>query len=142
MNTVIQIKQTLLGIGAAAGGAVAVLFGCNLVLMRTLLIFMAVDYASGLLLAAVFKRSCKSESGALCSKAGFLGLARKAGALMMLLIANQLDTVLETSYIQSSLCLFLMGNEGVSILENLGLMGVPYPAFLRSAIDALRKKID
>ena len=43
---------------------------------------------------------------------------------------------------RAGVCLFFTANEGLSILENLGLMGVPYPGFLRDMLEAMRKKND
>jgi toxin secretion/phage lysis holin len=103
---------------------------------------MAADYITGLAVAAVFKRSNKSESGTLDSKAGFRGLVKKCAILLLVYIAVLLDAAVGTHYVRSAVVLFFIGNEGLSLLENVGLMGVEYPAFLRNTLQALRDNGD
>ena len=70
-------RMSVCSIMGVIGSAIAALFGGWDSALITLIIFMAVDYISGLIVAGVFKASPKSESGALESKAGFKGLCRK-----------------------------------------------------------------
>lgn len=56
--------------------------------------------------------------------------------------AAMLDRLTGAAYIRTAVCLFFIGNEGLSILENTALMGVPYPAFVRNALEAMRDKGD
>lgn len=53
-----------------------------------------------------------------------------------------LDSAIGAEYIRTAVILFFIGNEGLSLLENLGLMGVPFPAFLKRALEALREQGD
>lgn len=110
--------------------------------MTTLLIFMAVDYLSGLIVAGVFKQSKKSENGALDSRAGFKGLCRKGMILIVVLIAYRMDLLLSTTYIRDMVVIGFCTNELVSIVENAGLMGIPLPAVITKAIDVLKKKAE
>ena len=55
-----------------------------------------------------------------------------------MLVAVRLDLLAEGAYARTAVLLFLIGNEGLSVLENLGLMGAPYPAFLKNALSVLR----
>ena len=103
--------------------------------MTTLIIFMVIDYATGIIVAGVFHRSGKSKSGALESRAGFKGLCRKGMILLILLVACRLDLMLGTGYIKDCVCIAF-----VSIIENAGLMGVPIPQVLIKAIDVLKAK--
>lgn len=124
---------------AAAGSALAAALGGWDGGLETLVWCMAVDYLMGLMVAGIFHRSGKSESGALDSRAGFLGLVRKGAELLLVLVANRLDGALGGgAYARTAVILFFTANEGLSILENLGLMGVPYPAFLQAALEVLR----
>ena len=120
------------GIAAAFGG-----WGAG---MSTLCIFMAIDYITGLLVAGVFHASKKSESGRLDSRAGFKGLLRKGMILLIVLIAARLDILLNTTIVRDAVVIAFCANEAISIVENAGLMGVPIPAALRRAIDALSQK--
>ena len=120
------------GIAAAFGG-----WGAG---MTTLCIFMAIDYITGLLVAGVFHASKKSESGRLDSRAGFKGLIRKGMVLLIVLIAARLDILLNTTIVRDAVVIAFCANEAISIIENAGLMGVPIPAALRRAIEALDQK--
>ncbi len=134
------MKNGLLALLALTGSAVAQLLGGWDSELQTLLICMGLDYLTGLLVAGVFKRSAKSADGALDSRAGFRGICKKGAELLLVLLATRLDRALGGSFSRTAVILFLIANESLSVLENLGLMGVPYPAFLRDALEVLRQK--
>lgn len=136
----IRIKEILTACVGALGGWLSWLYGGFSDAMLVLVVFMALDYATGLIVAGVFHKSSKSESGALESKAGWKGLCRKGVTLMIVMMAALLDRVLGTSYIKDAVIVGYIFNEGLSILENAALMGVPYPKALKSALDLLNKK--
>ena len=123
----------------AVGGFVAMAFGGWSEALITLIVFMAVDYVTGLAVAGIFKKSKKSENGALESRAGFKGLCRKGVALLIVLVAVRLDIIMHTSYIKDAVIIAFVANESISIIENAGLMGVPVPSIIAKAIDVLRK---
>ena len=123
-----------------AGGFVAAMFGGWSDALITLIVFMSIDYATGLIVAGVFKKSKKSESGALESRAGFKGLCRKGVALLIVLVAVRLDIVMHTSYIKDAVIIAFIANESISIIENAGLMGIPVPNVIAKAIDVLKEK--
>ncbi len=135
-----HIKNGALALLAAAGGLLAQALGGWDTALQSLVFCMAVDYLTGMLVAGVFRRSGKTESGALDSRAGFHGLCKKAGELAAVLVAARLDLLLGSEWARTAVILFFVGNEGLSILENVGLMGVPYPAALRQALEALREQ--
>lgn len=122
------------------GSLIAGLFGGWDTSIRALLIFMAVDYLMGLACAGIFRKSPKTASGGLQSKAGWKGLCRKVATLALVIVAAQLDAVLQTSYIRDAVCIAFMVNELISMIENVGLMGVNFPEPLKRAIDLLQKK--
>lgn len=122
------------------GGAIAAMFGGWSDALITLIVFMSIDYATGLIVAGVFKKSKKSESGALESRAGFKGLCRKGVALLIVLVAVRLDIVMHTSYIKDAVIIAFIANESISIIENAGLMGIPIPGVIAKAIDVLKEK--
>ena len=127
------------GIGAV-GGAIAALFGGWSSAMATLLIFMAIDYITGMVVAGVFHKSGKSENGALESRAGWKGLCKKCMTLLFVLIAHRLDLAIGVSYMRDAVVIGFIANELISITENAGLMGVPLPAVITKAIDILKGK--
>lgn len=136
------VKNGVFAVAAAAGGFIANELGGWDVLLRVLVGMMAVDYLTGLLIAAIWKKSNKSESGALDSEASFKGLARKCMILLLVYVAVLLDTAIETNYIRSAVIIFYIGNEGLSLLENLCVMGVPHPKFLENVLQVLRDNGD
>ena len=127
------------GIGVV-GGFIASLFGGWDAASITLLMFMVIDYISGLIVAGVFHNSNKTETGTLESKAGWKGLCRKCMTLLFVLIAYRLDLALGVAYIRDAVIIGFMANELISIVENAGLMGLPLPAVITKAIDVLTKK--
>lgn len=125
-----------------AGGFIASLFGGWGASLTTLLIFMGVDYATGLIVAGVFHKSQKSEDGALESRAGWKGLCRKGVTLLVVLVACRLDMVTGSNFIRDATVIAFIANETISIVENAGLMGVPIPEVVVKAIDILKQKSD
>ena len=127
------------GIGVI-GSIIASLFGGWDTGLITLLIFMGIDYFSGLVVAGVFHKSNKTESGALESKAGWKGLCRKCMTLLFVLIAYRLDLAIGVDYIRNAVIIGFMANELISIVENAGLMGLPLPDAINKAIDVLTEQ--
>lgn len=129
--------MTIIGI---VGSFIASLFGGWDAGLATLLIFMGIDYVSGLVIAGVFHKSNKTESGALESKAGWKGLCRKCMTLLFVLIAYRLDLAIGVDYIRNAVIIGFMANELISIVENAGLMGLPLPDAINKAIDVLTEQ--
>lgn len=136
------MKHTICGIFGIVGSTIASFFGGWDAGLATLLIFMAIDYVSGLAVAGIFKNSKKTESGALESKAGWNGLCRKCMTLLFVLIAYRLDLVIGVNYIRDAVIIGFIANELISIVENAGLMGLPLPDAINKAIDVLTQKSD
>lgn len=134
------MKNTICTTIGAAGSAIAALFGGWDTGLVTLLIFMGIDYASGLVVAGVFHNSKKTKTGALESKAGWKGLCRKGMSLLFVLIAYRLDLAIGSNYIRDAVIIGFIVNETISIVENAGLMGVPLPKVINKAIDILTSK--
>lgn len=105
-----------------------------------LLIFMCTDYITGLILSGVFKKSKKTKSGGLSSEIGFKGLIKKVCIILCVIVANMLDYVLKTNYIRNVVIISFITNEVISIIENLGLIGVKIPKVITNAIDILKGK--
>lgn len=135
-----NIKVWVTSAIGAVGGFISAAFGGWTSAMTTLIIFMAIDYITGLLVAGVFKKSKKTKNGALESRAGFKGLCRKGVMLLVVLVACRLDIELHTTYIRDAVCIAFIANETISIIENAGLMGVPIPKVITKAIELLKSK--
>ena len=125
---------------AFLGSLISRLFGGWTEDMVTLVIFMAIDFVMGLVVAGVFHNSTKSKTGALNSRAGWMGLCKKVVMLTFVLVAYRMDILLETSYIKTTVIIGFIANEGISIIENAGLMGLPLPDVVKKAVDILKDK--
>ena len=137
-----KLKDLFVAVIGAIGAFIASLFGGWDAAMTTLVVFMGVDYLMGLIVAGVFKKSGKSENGALDSRAGFKGLLKKSIVLLIVLVAYRLDLVLGSTFIKDAVIIGYIANETISIIENAGLMGIPIPDVIKKAIDILKKKSD
>ena len=140
MNSAVQMKNVVLGVLATAGSLVTQALGGWDMALRVLIWFMVLDYVTGWLVAAVWHKSSKSETGALASNAGFKGLIKKCMILALVWMAAMLDRVTGSDFVRTAVCLFFIANEGLSILENTAIMGVPYPAFVKNMLDAMKEQ--
>ena len=133
-------KDLICGLSGTVLGAVAQAFGGWDTSLATLLVFMALDYLTGLVAAGIFHKSNKTKSGALESNARFKGLCRKGAILVLVLIGARLDLLLGVHYVRDSVCIAFLMSEGISILENVCLMGVVPPQILRKALALLQEQ--
>ena len=106
------MKETICTAFGLVGSFLAALFGGWDSALATLLIFMGVDYVTGLMVAA----AGKSPKGKLSSKVGWKGIAKKCIILLLVLVAARLDVVLGTSYVRAGVCIAFLCNEVISIL--------------------------
>lgn len=128
---------TILGILAASG---VKLFGGWTPTLNIVLILMGIDLAAGFLVAAVFKKSPKSESGAASSSAMLKGICKKIMMIFLLAVAHQLDLALGVDYIMLAATYGFIANESLSIVENAGLMGIVKSDVIINAIEVLKGK--
>ena len=119
---------------AAIGGFCGTLWGALDGVMMALLVFIAIDYITGLMVAIVNKT--------LNSSVGFKGLAKKVFILLLVLIANILDVHIMggSGVVRGVVIAFYLANEGISILENAGKLGVPYPQKLKDVLEQLKEE--
>ena len=134
------MKDTFCAAVGAIGAAIASLYGGWDAALQTLIIFMAIDYITGLIVAGVFHTSPKTKTGTLESRAGWKGLIRKGETLLIVLVACQLDAVMATRFVRDAVVIGFICNETISIVENAGLMGLPIPAALTKAVDILKQR--
>ena len=102
-------------------------------LLTALLVFMVLDYVSGVVIAYKEKR--------LSSEVGFWGLVKKCMILVLVTVGHFLDLHVlggTSSMFRSGVVGFFLANEGLSILENAGKLGVPLPEFLKKALEQLK----
>lgn len=111
--------------------------------VEALLIFMSVDYITGILAAIVWKSSKKTSNGYFESHACFKGLLKKGIILAIILIAAELDQITTNqNYIRNTVVLFFIANEGLSLLENLCIMGIPFPEIIKNSFISLKDKVN
>ena len=122
------------------GGTIATAFGGWDAALTTLVIFMAIDYVTGLIVAGVFHTSNKTDTGALESRVGWKGLCKKGMTLLIVLIACRLDLMMGTNFVRDAVVIGYIANESISIIENAGLMRLPIPKVIVKAIEVLRQQ--
>lgn len=135
-----ETKAAVMTGAGVIGGMISQAFGGWDAALITLLIFMAIDYVSGLIVAGVFQASDKSASGSLSSIACWQGLLKKGMTLVIVLVAARLDIVLGTAFVRDAVVIAYIVNETISIIENAGLMGLPVPDVIMQAIEQLQGK--
>lgn len=108
--------------------------------LRLLTVMMGIDYLTGVVCAWVWHKSPKTENGGISSAVGIKGLLRKGAIVLVVLIAAELDRVTGEAVTRNAVIFFFAANEGFSIIENLGIMGVPFPAVVKNAFEVLRNK--
>ena len=134
------MKETLCTVCGIAGAFIAKLFGGWDAALTTLIIFMVIDYITGMAVAGVFHKSTKTENGALESRAGRKGLCSKGVMMLVVLVACRLDITVGSTFIKDATVIAFIVNETISIIENAALMGVPIPMPIVQAIDILVKR--
>lgn len=120
-------------IGSAIGTVCIYLFGGLDIALQSLLVFMAIDYITGLMKAYKQKK--------INSKVGILGILKKFGFLCLVAVGCVIDHLTgETGFIRTSIIYYLVANEGLSILENLGAIGILVPDFIKDKLEQLKNK--
>lgn len=124
----------------AIGSIIASLMGGWNESITTLFIVMVIDFTTGLMVAGIFHKSKKTESGALESNACFKGICKKVLILFFVLIGHRVDLMIGTDYIRNAVCIAYICSDTISIIENAGLMGLPVPQAVINMIDILKRK--
>lgn len=109
------------------------LFGSWDLALQVLIVFMILDYGTGVLYAYLTDQ--------LNSEVGFKGLVKKCMILVVLIIGVMLDRIVGngTWVFRTLVCYFYIANEGISLLENVGNIGIPIPNKMRQALEQLNK---
>lgn len=132
---------------AACAGVVVGLFGGMDTMLIVLFAFMAIDYATGLL-AGILGKSTKTPTGHISSEIAWKGLVKKIGELVAVIVGVLMDKLameglgFTSAIFRSGIMLYIIATEGISILENLGTIEVPLPAFVMRALEALQRQAD
>lgn len=132
----------IIGVMTAAGGLLGWCLGGWDTLLLTLVVAMGIDYATGVMVAAIFHTSPKTDGGRLDSQVGWKGLAKKICTLMIVGLAYMVDQIVGVDYIRAATIIGFLCNEALSIFENAGHMGVKIPRPVLNAIEELFEKYD
>lgn len=132
MSKLNEIGQSIVVGFAAIGTCISSFLGGWDLLLKALVVFIVVDYVTGVICAIVEHK--------LNSKIGFKGIAKKFLILAIVGLAFMLDKAVGTNVLRNMAILFYIANEGISILENSTKIGVPYPQKLKDILDQLKKE--
>ena len=118
------------------GTCIVYAFGGVDLILRVLLFFIVLDYITGLMKA--FKNKDLSSS------VGWNGLMKKIGTLIAVIVAHQMDKIDPTGsqLFRNAVVTFFIANEGVSLVENLAIIGVPVPSILKRALKAWKEETE
>ena len=131
MEKIINYLKCVISVG---GTVFTYLFGSWDKALAILICFMIMDYITGII-KAWYKKELSSDTG-------LHGLARKGTILIVLIIAVLLDRLLNegTWVFRTLVCYFYIANEGISILENIAVLNVPFPAKIKEVLIQLQEK--
>lgn len=133
-------KIELETIAGSIGGAIGILFGNAYSTVPILFMFMGIDIVTGVINAVINDASRYGKG--LNSDALFKGALRKVLKLILVIVGAQLDTALKLDYCAATVSCYLVGVEGVSILENLVVAGVPVPKFISDILTVMQDQFD
>lgn len=120
---------------AVLGAIVTFLLGGWSPLLQVLVIFIAIDYVLGVMVAFAY--------GELSSAVGFKGIAKKVVILTLVAVAYAIDTIMgDNTFTRDAVIFFYIANELISILETAGKTNLPIPKVLRKAVETLHSKGD
>lgn len=134
----VNYKDAACAVFAGIGAWIAQIYGGWTQAMTALVVFIIADVATGLL-CGLAKKSPNTEGGGLSSKVMREGAAKKVEIFFILLIAAWLDVAMHVTIWKDAACIYYIAEEGLSILENAGALGLPIPDKLKNAIEALKK---
>ena len=119
---------------SAVGGAIGWFFGGMDGLIYALLVFVIADYITGVMCAIADKK--------LSSEVGFKGICKKVLIFVMVGIGHVMDTYLigNGEVLRTAVIFFYCSNEGFSMLENAGHLGLPIPAKLKDILEQLHDR--
>ena len=127
-----QIVSTMQYVFAGVGGFMGWFLGGLDGFLYALIMFVAIDYLTGLMVAYVQKK--------ISSEVGFRGICRKVAIFCLVGVGHVLDTqvIQNGSVLRTAVIFFYLSNEGISIMENIAIIGLPVPKKLKDVLEQLR----
>lgn len=126
---------------AVVMGTISAILGGYDALLEAMFILMILDIVCGVIDAGFFNHSKYSKNG-LTSEGLVKGAIRKCMLLCIVAIAVVLDKILAMDYIRNCAVIYFIATEGLSLLEHMIAMGVPFPKFLKEILEVLLEKAD
>ena len=139
----INTKAAVISFAGVCGGIFTSVFGVWSDDVLALLVLMAIDFITGLIVAGLFQSSPKTQSGGLSSKECLKGIAKKVCELLLVAAAYQADKLIGVEYVRIFTIWGLCAAEIISIMENAGAMDIlpaSVQAVFKRVIDVLNKK--
>lgn len=133
MKNVVDEVQYLF---TAMGGALGAVLGGWDGFLYALILFVVIDYFTGVMVAVYQKK--------LSSEVGFHGIMKKVFIFCLVAIAHVVDSriIQNGSVLRTAVIFFYISNEGISIMENASVLGLPVPRKLQEVLDQIREKED
>lgn len=123
-------KSIVSGFIAVIGASIVSMLGGWDMGLQALVVFVTLDYATGLTNAFINKK--------LNSDIGFRGIAKKVVIFALVVVAHMLDKLSGQAILRNLVIFFYIGMEGISILENCKGIGIPLPKQLVEALDKMK----
>ena len=136
-----KVKTIVSGFAGIVGTIITHYLGGWDLLLDTLVMFMVIDYLTGLYIAGVLHKSPKTQSGGLSSTKGYHGIVKKLLVIMFVAMMYRLDIVFNIDYLRNGTIIAFLFQESISIIENAGLCGVKIPEVVKNGIDLLNQGV-
>lgn len=131
-----DVANTMQYIFAAMGGSLGAVLGGFDGFLYALIVFVVVDYMTGVMVGILNKE--------LSSQIGFRGIFKKVVIFSLVAVAHIIDThvIQNGSVLRTTVIFFYLSNEGISILENAALIGLPIPKKMKDVLEQLKENED
>lgn len=128
-----DVTSTMQYVFAAMGGAIGAVLGGFDGFLYALIVFVAVDYVTGVMVGILNKE--------LSSRIGFRGIFKKVVVFCLVAVAHIIDTrvIQNGSVLRTAVVFFYLSNEGISILENAAQIGLPIPKKLKDVLEQIKE---
>lgn len=136
-----EYKNHIIAIVSTFTGAITTILGGYDSLLKAMLMLMLIDIVCGLVDAAFFNHSKYSSNG-LSSTGLVKGAIRKCMLLAIVAVAVVIDNILNTTYIRNCAVIYFIATEGLSVLEHMVAMDVPFPSFVKDILEVMLEKAD
>lgn len=131
-----DVANTMQYVFAAMGGSLGAVLGGFDGFLYALIVFVVVDYMTGVMVGILNKK--------LSSQIGFRGIFKKVVIFSLVAVAHIIDTyvIQNGSVLRTTMIFFYLSNEGISILENTALIGLPIPKKMKDVLEQLKENKD